>query len=192
MRLVLGLGNPGAEYVGTRHNVGYAVVEELARRYGIELDRARHRAKFGKGRMGDAVVLLAEPLTYMNLSGEAAKPLLSYHGMDADELIVVHDEADLEPGTVRVKQGGGLAGHNGLKSIAAHLGTREFPRVRVGIGRPEGGGGHMSRHVLSKPSPDVAAALADGVDRAADAVEVLIREGAEAAMRRFNVREGAS
>ncbi|NJN64500.1 MAG: aminoacyl-tRNA hydrolase, partial [Acidobacteria bacterium] len=135
MRLILGLGNPGREYEGSRHNVGFAVIGELSRRHGIAIDRDRHRARFGTGRIGTASVMLAMPLTFMNLSGEAARPLLAYHQMDATEMIVVHDEADLEPGLVRVKRGGGIAGHNGLRSIDSHVGP-EYWRIRLGIGHP--------------------------------------------------------
>ncbi len=184
--LILGLGNPGPEYAGTRHNVGFAVVEEVARRHGVDLDRQRHRARYGKGRIGSTPVILAEPLTFMNLSGEAARPLLAYHGLEPADLVVVHDEADLAPGVVRIKAGGGLAGHNGLTSIAAHLGTRDFVRVRLGIGRPPGGGAKMAHHVLSRPSAEEAAALAEAVEIGAVAVEAIVAEGVEAAMGRFN------
>lgn len=191
MRLILGLGNPGREYEGSRHNVGFAVIGELSRRHGIAIDRDRHRARFGTGRIGTASVMLAMPLTFMNLSGEAARPLLAYHQMDATEMIVVHDEADLEPGLVRVKRGGGIAGHNGLRSLEEHLGTRDFVRVRVGIGRPQGGGERMVGHVLGRPSPDEAAALAAAQDDAATAIEAILAEGLEAAMRRFHRKSGA-
>lgn len=189
--LILGLGNPGQEYAGTRHNVGYSVVEELARRHGIALDRSRHRARFGKGVMGGRPVLLAEPLTFMNASGEAARPLLSYHGLTIDDLVVVHDEADLAPGTVRVKSGGGIAGHKGLASLVAHLGSREFVRVRLGIGRPVKGGTEMARHVLTRPGREDAELLRESIDEGADAVEMIVEEGVEAAMRRFNRRDAA-
>ena len=192
MRLILGLGNPGSRYEGTRHNVGFDAVDELARRWQVTLDRERHRARYGKGLVAGASVILAKPLTFMNVSGEAAKPLLGYHGLEAEDLVVLHDEADLEPGTVRVKVGGGIAGHNGLRSITQHLGTRDYVRVRIGIGRPDGGGEHMARHVLVKPSPDDAASLAIAIDRTADAVEMILREGAESAMQEFNRRSEVS
>ncbi len=186
--LVVGLGNPGREYDGTRHNVGFAVVDELARRWGIGLDRQRHRSVYGKGRIGAHAVVLAQPLTFMNRSGEAVKPLLAYHGLAEDACVVVHDEADLEPGTVRVKSGGGIAGHNGLSSIAAQLGTRDFMRIRLGIGRPPGGGQDLARYVLAPPLKDEAPLVAESIDDGADAVELLLAEGLEAAMRRFNRR----
>ncbi len=186
MRLILGLGNPGPEYDGTRHNVGFAVVDELARRHGIGLSRVRHRARFGTGRIGAASVLLAEPQTYMNLSGEAAKPLMAYHGIEVADVVVVHDEADFEPGLVRLKQGGGAAGHKGIQSLVQHFGTPEFPRVRIGIGRPPGGPARMEKWVLERPGKAEAELFALGVQLGADAVELLISQGLEAAMRRFH------
>jgi PTH1 family peptidyl-tRNA hydrolase len=186
VKLILGLGNPGPEYDGTRHNVGFGVVDELARRWGPVSFRQRHRALHAQVRLGPAPVLLAKPLTYMNLSGEAARPLLRYHGLDTDDLVVVHDEADLPPGEVRVKCGGGIAGHKGLVSLVQQLGTPEFLRVRVGIGRPQAGGGELVRHVLARPAPEEAGWIADGVERAADAVEAVVQRGTSAAMNEFN------
>lgn len=186
MHLVLGLGNPGPEYDGTRHNVGFAVVEELARRHGIDLSKVRHRARSGTGRIGAIPVLLAMPQTYMNLSGEAARPLMAYHGIDLARLVVVHDEADLEPGSVRLKQGGGLAGHKGLISLVAHLGGPDFARVRIGVGRPPGGPEKLAKWVLERPAKADAELVALGVQRGADAVEELLARGIEAAMRVFH------
>lgn len=187
MRLILGLGNPGPEYEGTRHNVGFMVVEELGRRHGIDLSRVRHRARSGAGRIGAEAVLLAEPLTFMNLSGEAARPLMAYHGIVPEDVVVVHDEADFPAGTVRLKQGGGTAGHKGLVSLVAHFGTPEFLRVRVGIGRPPGGPDKMAKYVLERPGKADGEVFRLGVLRAADAVETLLAKGLEAAMREFHV-----
>lgn len=189
MHAILGLGNPGAAYSGTRHNVGHDAVDLLAERHGIRLVRQRHRALFGTGRIAGGAVLLARPLVYMNLSGEAARPLLEYHGLGAGDLVVIHDEADLEPGTVRVKFGGGIAGHNGLRSIVQHLGTRDFARVRIGIGRPERRGRDMADHVLSRPDRRQREGLERGVIDAVAAVERLLEDGLEAAMREFNRKD---
>lgn len=185
---MLGLGNPGREYDSTRHNVGFAVIERLARRFYIDLSRARHKARFGRGRIRSRSVILAQPLTYMNLSGEAAKPLMKFHGIEPDRLIVVHDETDLEEGAVRIKFGGGTAGHNGLKSLVRHLGTKDYTRIRMGIGRPPHGM-DLSRYVLMRPSRADAAALDDLTDLASDAVEEVLEHGLEAAMGRFNRRQ---
>lgn len=186
MRLILGLGNPGVEYHGTRHNVGFGVVEELSRRHGIALGRQRHKARFGSGRIGPESVLLAEPVTFMNLSGEAARPLMEFHGIEPASLIVVHDEADFTPGAVRLKWGGGTAGHKGLVSLVRHLGTPEFFRIRIGIGRPPGGPEKMTRWVLERPHGEEAELFALGIQLGADAVEKLLAEGIEAAMRTFH------
>lgn len=185
--LILGLGNPGPRYEGTRHNVGFDVVEELARRAGVELSRARHRARYETARLCGRKVLLAQPLTYMNRSGEAARPLLEYHGLDAGQLVVIHDDADLEVGDVRVKRGGGTGGHNGLSSIVSHLGSTAFARVRIGVGKAPDGR-ELADWVLARPGGDEAAALREAVDTAAEAVESVLTDGVEAAMNRFNRR----
>ncbi len=189
MIAIVGLGNPGDEYAGTRHNVGFAVVELLAGRHRIALTRTRHGARFGTGRIGGEAVLLAEPLTYMNLSGEAVRPLLAYHGIDpVTGLVVIHDEADLEPGTVRIKQGGGIAGHNGLESLVDHLGQGDFARVRIGIGRPVGRPEKMADWVLARPTAAEAPLIEEAVAAAADAVEAVLRDGLARAMGAVNRR----
>lgn len=188
MWLILGLGNPGREYEQTPHNLGFMVIERLANRHGFDQVRVRHRAKLADGRIGSQRAVIAQPMTYVNLSGEAARPLMRYHGVDPENLIVVHDEADLEPGVVRVKQGGGLAGHNGLESIADHLATRDFARVRIGIGRPSRPE-QMTRHVLKRLGGHDKQLFDEAIDRASDAVEEIVELGVEAAMRRFNRRE---
>ena len=136
--LVMGLGNPGQEYSRSRHNVGAEVVEELARRHGGRLTKARQqRALTAEVSFGRARLALAVPTTYVNLSGDAASSLIRRYGIDdLEHLVVVHDELDLEPGVVRIKQGGGLAGHNGLRSITQHLKTQDYLRVRIGVGKP--------------------------------------------------------
>jgi PTH1 family peptidyl-tRNA hydrolase len=186
--LVVGLGNPGAAYAGTRHNVGADVVALLAQRHGGTLKRSKERALAGEVRIGDRLVALAFPQTYMNLSGESVAPLVRRHGIeDPQRLVVVHDEIDLPVGRLQVKVGGGLAGHNGLKSIKAHLGTDQFVRVRIGVGRPPGRA-QGADHVLRRPGKAERAELEIVVQEAADAVEVVLADGVEAAMNRFNAR----
>jgi PTH1 family peptidyl-tRNA hydrolase len=184
--LVVGLGNPGAEYVGTRHNVGAETVELLAQRHGATLKGGRHNALVDEVRIGEHRVALAVPLTYMNESGNAVGPLVRRFGIDdMAQLLVVHDELDLPPGTVRVKVGGGLAGNNGLRSITNHLHTQDYARVRIGVGKPpnkEQG----ANHVLRKPGKAERTELDIAVQEAADAVELYLADGAEAAMTRFN------
>ena len=184
--VVVGLGNPGADYVGTRHNVGFDVVELLADRHGGRLRKARERALAGEVRIGDRRVALAQPQTFMNLSGESVGRLVRRYDLDdLHGLVIVHDELDLPLGRVRVKLGGGLAGHNGLRSIKAHLHTDDFVRVRIGIGKPPSKD-QGADHVLRRPGKAVRTLLGDMVERAADAVEAIVVDGVEAAMNRFN------
>ena len=191
--LVVGLGNPGSRYAGTRHNVGAATVELLAARGGGRLrDDRKTSSMTGDVRVGAAPpvrVDLAVPTTYMNDSGRAVSQLVRRHDVeDWSRLVVVHDELDLDPGVVKVKVGGGLAGHNGLRSIAQHLGTRDWARVRIGVGKPPGGAEHGSSWVLSRLSGAERDEMQVAVGRAADAVEAIATEGVDAAMRTFNVR----
>ena len=185
--LVAGLGNPGREYARNRHNLGFMIVEELARRHD-----ARFRVKF-QGRLaelrleGSRVALLA-PETFMNESGRSLAAAARFFKLPPEQLLVVHDDVDLEPGRLQLRPGGGLAGHNGLRSVAAALKTKEFLRLRVGVGRPGRGDRRtVADFVLSNfdPGTDVEAI----VSRAVDAVELLVNEGLEAARARFNERE---
>ena len=186
--LVVGLGNPGAEFEGTRHNVGFAAIDLLARRHSGRLKAGKERALVDEVRIDQKRVALAKPTTYMNLSGESVSPLVRRFGIDdATTLIVVHDELDLPTGTVRVKIGGGLAGHNGLRSIKAHLHDDGFVRVRIGVGKPpskEQG----ADHVLKRVGKADREALDIAVELAADAIELIVRDGPEAAMNRVNAR----
>jgi peptidyl-tRNA hydrolase, PTH1 family len=186
---VVGLGNPGAEFEGTRHNVGAEAVELFAGRHG-----GRLRAEKGLQSTATTVevagrrMLLAVPLIYMNDSGMAVGPLVRRAGVGGDlagRLVVVHDELDLPPGRIRVKAGGGTAGNNGLKSVVAHLQTNEFLRVRIGIGKPPGRSAGAD-YVLRRPSRADRDLLDVAVAEAADAVEVIAADGVEAAMNRFN------
>lgn len=184
--LVVGLGNPGAEYAGTRHNAGFDVVDLLASRHGGRLRKGRERALTDEVRVDGHRVALAEPQTYMNLSGESVAPLVRRYDIDdLHHLVIVHDELDLPLGRMKVKVGGGLAGHNGLRSIKAHLHSDDFVRIRIGVGKPPSKE-HGADHVLKRPGKAVRATLAEMVERAADAVEAILADGAEAAMNRFN------
>jgi len=183
--LVVGLGNPGEEYARTRHNVGAEVVERLAARHGGRLRRSKERALVDEVRVDGRRVALAVPLTFMNDSGLAVASLVRRFGVDTGELVVVHDELDLPLAALRVKEGGGLAGHNGLRSIRAHLHSTDFLRIRIGIGKPP----HQDRgvdHVLSRFSKRDRAEVDVTIEQAADAVEVIATEGVAAAMNRFN------
>jgi PTH1 family peptidyl-tRNA hydrolase len=184
--LVVGLGNPGKEYSRTRHNVGEETITLLAARASTKLKATRDRALATDVTIGGRRVLLAFPTTYMNDSGIAVRALMRRHGLaDPTRLVVVHDELDLPPGVVRVKAGGGLAGNNGLRSITSHLHTQDYLRVRIGIGKPpskERG----ADHVLSRLPVAQRELLDVAVERAADAVEVIVADSVDAAIRQFN------
>jgi PTH1 family peptidyl-tRNA hydrolase len=184
--LVVGLGNPGAEYAHTRHNVGFDVVELLASRHGGRLKKGKERALVDEVRIGGRRVALAEPQTYMNDSGASVAPLVRRFGIDdMARLVIVHDELDLPLGRMKVKVGGGLAGHNGLRSIRDHLRSTDFIRIRIGVGKPvskEQG----ADHVLSKVGKADGRLLADMVQLGADAVETILSPGVEEAMTRYN------
>jgi PTH1 family peptidyl-tRNA hydrolase len=185
--LVVGLGNPGEEYDKTRHNVGAEVVEILARRHGGKLRKQKERSLTDQVNVGGKRMALALPLTYMNLSGEAVAPLVRRYGVEPGQLVVVQDEMDFELGRLQVKNGGGLAGHNGLKSIVAHLHTQDFARVRIGIGKPPGqrqGADHVLRRFSKTERKEIDVAL----EEAADTVELILAEGVEVAMNRVNAR----
>lgn len=188
--LVLGLGNPGERYAGTRHNVGADVVAELARRHDgrLKVD-SRSSAQVAEVRIDGRRVVLAVPTTYMNESGQAAGALMRRYGIDDPRhLVVVHDELDLDPGRLKLKDGGGLAGHNGLRSLDAHLHTPDFLRIRLGVGKPPGGPERGADWVLSKVPKRQRTELDVMVAEAADAVEMILSDGFDASMARYNQR----
>ena len=186
--LVVGLGNPGAEYAHTRHNSGADAVALLADRHGGSLRRdGRIKVLADTVGVGAQRVVVAFPQTYYNESGLAVGALLRRHDLDADRLVVVHDELDLPPGRIKVKFGGGLAGNKGLASIKAHVGTDAFARVRIGVGKPPGRQ-HGAGHVLKRPGKAERTELDITIEEAADAVELIVAVGVDAAMQRFNAR----
>ena len=190
--LVVGLGNPGKEYTRTRHNVGEECIRLLSERHNAPLKAGRDNALVGEARFGtgpDATrVVLAFPITYMNESGQAVAALVRRYKIDdPGKIVVVHDELDLEPGVLRLKAGGGLAGHNGLRSITQHLHTQDYLRVRIGVGKPP----HKDKgadHVLSRIPSSQRDLLDSAVVEASDAVEAIVAEGIDAAMRQFHVK----
>ncbi len=187
--LVVGLGNPGKQFAGTRHNVGEQVIGELAKRHDSTLKSGRDNALVAESRIGEHRVVLAFPLTFMNESGQAVRALVRrYRIADPARIVIVHDELDLEPTVVRVKVGGGLAGHNGLRSVTAHLSTQDYVRVRIGVGKPpskEHGAGHVLSKLPSRQKERFGVAIAE----AADAVEQIIIDTPDAAMRTYNGRK---
>jgi PTH1 family peptidyl-tRNA hydrolase len=182
--LLAGLGNPGREYERTRHNVGWLVLDELARRHGGSW-RSKFSGSLAEVRLGDTRLALLRPETYMNESGRSVGAAARFFKVEPERLLVVHDDVDLEPGRLQARRGGGLAGHNGLRSLAQHLGSQDFLRLRIGVGRPgRGDPRSVSDWVLSgfSPEEDVEAL----VTRSADAAEAIANEGLEAAQARFN------
>ncbi|MGO8883366.1 MAG: aminoacyl-tRNA hydrolase [Streptosporangiaceae bacterium] len=183
--LIAGLGNPGTQYAGNRHNVGFMAADELARRMGASLKRDRSRARVATGRLAGVPVVLAEPMTYMNLSGRPVAALRTFYKIPADRIVVLHDELDVPFGTIRLKLGGGDNGHNGLRAITQALGTRDYYRVRLGIGRPPG---RMdpADFVLQNFSVAEREHLPGLLATCADAVETLLRQGLAAAQNQFH------
>lgn len=186
MYVIAGLGNPKKEYENTRHNIGFAVIDMLAERHGIRLNEAKHKGLIGKGYINGEKVILVKPLTYMNLSGECIREVLDYYKVDAKEnLIVLHDDISLEPGTVRIRKKGSAGGHNGLKNIILHLGHDTFQRVKIGVGeKPEGY--DLADYVLGHFSKQEKELMEQVKKQVCDAVEVMMKEGPDAAMNRFN------
>ena len=186
--LVVGLGNPGSRFEGTRHNAGAEVMALLAERYSTPLRKSKELARVAEVRIREERVALAVPQTFMNESGQAVVKLVHRHGIDdPTRILIVHDELDLPVGELRVKSGGGLAGHNGLRSITAHLKTQDYLRVRIGVGKPPGRQSGAD-HVLRRPGVAEATELAVVAQEAADAVEMIVTVGVDEAMSRFNTR----
>lgn len=183
--LVVGLGNPGKTYARTRHNVGAEVVERLAQRHGARLRAGKERARADEVVVAGRRLALAVPTTYMNDSGAAVQALVRRYGVTPAQVVIVHDELDLPVAALRLKAGGGLAGHNGLRSVKAHLRTDEFLRVRIGVGKPVSKE-HGVDHVLNKFSKRERAEIDVTLEQAADAVEVILAEGIDAAMNRVH------
>lgn len=191
MRLIVGLGNPGPEYAQTPHNLGFAVIERLAEQARLRTRQHRARSLVRRGRLDREEVLLAQPLTYMNLSGAAVSALLESEGLTPADLIVVLDDVALPWGSLRIRERGSAGGHKGLESVLVALGTDEFVRVRIGVQPPEGWVGDLAEYVLAPMSPEQRQVAAEMVAEAAEAVRAILREGPGRAMTRFNRRDVA-
>ena len=187
MKLVVGLGNPGPEYAGTRHNVGFEVIDILSKRHGIAVSKRDFKSVFGEGSIEGERVLLMRPMTYMNLSGEAVAALARYYKVPPEDIIVLLDEVALAPGKIRLRFKGSAGGHNGMSNILDLLHTQDVPRIRLGVGAPRPG--DMVGHVLSRFRKEESPLLQEAFERAADAVECALKEGFEMAMNRFNLSD---
>ena len=193
-RLIVGLGNPGAKYERTRHNVGFEIVDALAKRFpDVSLaENKRFQGAVGEFRSGGDRVVLIKPTTYMNKSGQAVRAVLDWYKLEPDAVLVVYDDMDLPTGKLRMRLSGGAGGHNGMKSIISHLGTKEFPRLRVGIGSTEKGEVRDSAvvsHVLGRFSPEDRKIVDAAIAMAADAIDFSLRKGVERSMNLYNGRE---
>lgn len=184
--LLVCLGNPGDQYENTRHNVGFMVADELGERHNVPIQRLKFRALTNTITVGDEKVLLMKPVTYMNLSGEAVHEAAAFYKIPPERVLVISDEVSLAPGKIRVRRSGSAGGHNGLKNIIAHLGTDQFPRIRLGVGQKPHPDYDMADWVLGKFQVEDKKAVEEAVKRAADAAECLIREGVDKAMNRYN------
>ena len=189
MYLIVGLGNPGRQYEATRHNMGFDVIDKLVEEYQIPQGGVKFNAMYGKGIIGGQPALLMKPLSYMNLSGGPVREMANYFKIDPEtEMIVIYDDIDLDPGQLRIRKKGSAGGHNGIKNIIAHLGTQEFPRIKVGIGnKPEGW--DLADYVLSKYSKAEQEALKEASDDVIGAVRLMIMDDIDAAMNRYNAKK---
>lgn len=184
--LVVGLGNPGRDYELTRHNVGFLTIDELAERKQIPVQKLKYRALTNSIRYGDVTALLMKPVTYMNLSGESAGEAARFFKIPPERVLVISDDTDLPVGKLRVRRKGSAGGHNGLKSLIAHLGTDQFPRIKIGVGNKPHPDYDMADWVLGRFPPHDLTLIQDAVRAAADAVELILTQGVEEAMARFN------
>jgi len=182
--LIAGLGNPGKKYRDTRHNIGFMAIDSIAMNHGIKLSQVKHKAIVGDVRFGDHKLVLAKPQTYMNLSGDSVGPLAKFYKIDPAQILIIYDELDLPFGTVRIREKGSAGGHNGMKSVINHIG-KEFPRIRLGIGRPHGKM-QVKGYVLQDFSKQEQPAVLDMLDRTLRAVETFANEGITLAMSRYN------
>lgn len=186
MFLIVGLGNPGNEYAETRHNVGFMAVDCLAEKYCFSPFKAKFDGLIADGSIGGEKVLLLKPQTYMNLSGEAVHEAVQFYKIPADHVLVIYDDVSLPVGKLRVRPTGSAGGHNGIKNIIAHLGTQEFPRIKIGTGAPSGGGAEMIDWVIGVPSQAERKILVESFENAVKAAEDIIENGCQKAMNDYN------
>lgn len=188
MYIIAGLGNPTKEYDKTRHNVGFSVIDALADQYNIDVSERKHKALCGRGAIEGQKVVLMKPQTFMNLSGESIRAAVDFYKVDPEDIIIIYDDISLEPGQLRIRLKGSAGGHNGIKNIIAHLGTQEFPRIKVGVGaKPPRM--DLADYVLSRFSQGEQKLMDDAFKEAADAAVMMMTDGAERAMNHFNTKK---
>ena len=188
MYVIAGLGNPGREYEGTRHNVGFMTLDALADKYNIDVREKAFKGLIGKGMIEGNKVILVKPQTYMNLSGECIRQVMDYYKVDPAEFIVIYDDISLVPGGIRIRKKGSAGGHNGIKNIIAHLGTQEFPRVRIGVGEKPARM-DLADYVLGHFPAEERKVMDEAAKTAAEAIRMIITENADAAMNHFNSKK---
>ena len=184
--LIVGLGNPGEKYANTRHNMGFLTVDLLAEKTGVKLNKVKFKAAYNIMSFAGCKCLVMKPQTYMNLSGEAVREAAQFYKVPADHVLVIYDDISLPVGKLRVRPSGSAGGHNGIKNIIAHLGSQEFPRVKIGVGAPAGGGDEMIDWVIGAPSQAERKVLAESFEKAIGAAECIIQHGCQKAMNQFN------
>ena len=184
--LIVGLGNPGQKYEHTRHNMGFLTVDLMAEKQGVKLNKVKFKAAFNIMNFADAKCLVMKPQTYMNLSGEAVREAAQFYKVPADHVLVIYDDVSLPVGKLRVRPTGSAGGHNGIKNIIAHLGTQEFPRIKIGTGAPAGGGAEMIDWVIGVPSQAERKILVDSFERAVKAAADILENGCQKAMNDYN------
>ena len=183
MFLIVGLGNPGKEYAGTRHNIGFEAVDYIADKYNIELNRIKFNGIFGEGMINGKKVILLKPTTYMNLSGESIREVVNFYKISNEDIIVIYDDISLEVGRLRIREKGSHGGHNGIKSIIANLSSDVFPRVKIGVGGPKG---DLVSHVLGKFSNSEIEVLRESIMATSEAVATILSRDTKEAMNKFN------
>ena len=185
MYLIVGLGNPEEEYSNTRHNMGFNTINKLAKQYNIEINKSKFKSLYGNGIIEKEKVILLKPQTYMNLSGTAIKEVMDFYKINKEELIIIYDDIDIEPGIIKIRKKGGPGTHNGMKSVVNEIKTQDFTRVRVGIGMPSNKS-DLINYVIGKISKDDIEKLEDGTTKAKDALIEIIKNGVDIAMNKFN------
>ncbi|HHX14078.1 MAG TPA: aminoacyl-tRNA hydrolase [Clostridiales bacterium] len=188
MKILVGLGNPGRKYERTRHNIGFMVLDLFAQEHSIRIERIKHKALIGEGRIAEQKIILAKPQTYMNLLGESVREIAAYYNAAPGDLIIIYDDVDLAPGQIRIRKGGSAGTHNGMRSVIYQLQSDEMPRIRVGIGSQ--GGRELTDHVLGSLRGEEAETIGKGIERAVAALNVIIEKNIDSAMNLYNRHPG--
>ena len=185
MKLIVGLGNPGMQYAATRHNIGFEVIDSLSEVYNIPVNKSKYKALIGEGRIGDERVILMKPQTFMNLSGEAVRACMDFQKLSNEDVIIIYDDISLDVGQIRIRKSGSAGGHNGIKSIIAHMNTQEFPRVKVGVGQKPAGW-DLANYVLGRFSEEDMKIIGPKINDVIKAVECMVASTIDKAMNQYN------